>query len=138
MSGCCGDVGASPPSRSTGRAPIPIDGPTDLTLFKGRQLPWASPRKPSSTISHAAGSRDTSSPRDSRGKSSSHMTRSTRCGRGSHATDDQARRYHDNFGDPTIADAVLDRLVHNAYRIDLNGESLRKQRSMPPPTSSPA
>ena len=33
------------------------------------------------------------------------------------------------FGDPTIADAILDRLVHNAYRIELSGESLRKQRS---------
>ena len=29
---------------------------------------------------------------------------------------------------PTIADAILDRLVHNAYRIDLKGESLRKQK----------
>jgi len=33
------------------------------------------------------------------------------------------------FGNPTIADAILDRLVHNAYRIELSGESLRKQRS---------
>ncbi len=32
------------------------------------------------------------------------------------------------FGDPTYADAVLDRLVHNAHRIDLNGESLRRTR----------
>jgi hypothetical protein len=30
------------------------------------------------------------------------------------------------FGDPTIADAILDRLVHNAYRLTLKGESLRK------------
>jgi DNA replication protein DnaC len=32
------------------------------------------------------------------------------------------------YGDPTYADAVLDRLVHNARRIDLNGESLRRTR----------
>ncbi|MGY3530796.1 DNA replication protein DnaC [Bradyrhizobium embrapense] len=32
------------------------------------------------------------------------------------------------FGDPTYAYAVLDRLVHNAHRIDLNGESLRRTR----------
>jgi IstB-like ATP binding protein len=32
------------------------------------------------------------------------------------------------YGDPTYADAVLDRLVHNAHRIDLNGESLRRTR----------
>ena len=33
------------------------------------------------------------------------------------------------FGIPTLADAILDRVIHNAYRIDLTGESLRKQRS---------
>ena len=33
------------------------------------------------------------------------------------------------FGDPTMADAILDRLVHNAYRIELKGESLRKKRN---------
>src|ERR1700712_5803372 len=38
--------------------------------------------------------------------------------------------WYDMIGNPTIADAVLDRLVHNAYRIDLSGESLRKQRSV--------
>ena len=30
------------------------------------------------------------------------------------------------FGDPTIADAILDRLVHTAHRIALDGETLRK------------
>jgi DNA replication protein DnaC len=30
---------------------------------------------------------------------------------------------------PTLADAILDRLVHNAYRIELSGESLRKRQS---------
>ena len=33
------------------------------------------------------------------------------------------------IGDPTYADAILDRLVHNAHRIDLAGESLRRRRS---------
>jgi DNA replication protein DnaC len=37
--------------------------------------------------------------------------------------------WHDVIGDPTYADAILDRLVHNAHRIDLTGESLRKKRS---------
>ena len=36
--------------------------------------------------------------------------------------------WHDIIGDPTIADAILDRIVHNAHRIDLKGESLRKTR----------
>ena len=36
--------------------------------------------------------------------------------------------WHEQIGDPTIADSILDRLVHNAYRIELNGESMRKQR----------
>jgi len=39
-------------------------------------------------------------------------------------------RWHDMIGIPTIADAILDRLVHNAYRIELTGESLRKQRKL--------
>jgi DNA replication protein DnaC len=37
-------------------------------------------------------------------------------------------RWHDIIGDPTYADAILDRLVHNAHRIDLAGESLRRTR----------
>ena len=35
--------------------------------------------------------------------------------------------WHDALGDPTLADAILDRLVHNAYKIALHGESMRKQ-----------
>jgi hypothetical protein len=35
-------------------------------------------------------------------------------------------------GDPTIADAILDRLVYNAYRIELTGESLRKGKAPEP------
>jgi len=31
------------------------------------------------------------------------------------------------IGDPTLADAILDRVIHNAYRIELAGESLRKR-----------
>ena len=34
--------------------------------------------------------------------------------------------WHKMIGEPTHADAILDRLVHNAYRITLKGESLRK------------
>jgi len=34
--------------------------------------------------------------------------------------------WHKQIGDPTIADSILDRLVHNAYRFDLSGETLRK------------
>ncbi len=37
-------------------------------------------------------------------------------------------RWHGVIGDPTLADAILDRLVHNAHRIQLKGESLRKPR----------
>jgi DNA replication protein DnaC len=36
--------------------------------------------------------------------------------------------WHDVIGEPTIADAILDRLIHSAYRIELKGESLRKKR----------
>jgi DNA replication protein DnaC len=37
--------------------------------------------------------------------------------------------WHEQIGDPTLADSILDRLVHNAYRIELNGESMRKKRA---------
>lgn len=35
--------------------------------------------------------------------------------------------WHEMIADPTLADAILDRLVHNAYQIDLKGESMRKR-----------
>jgi DNA replication protein DnaC len=38
--------------------------------------------------------------------------------------------WHAQVGDPTIADSILDRLVHNAHRIDLEGESIRKTRGI--------
>jgi DNA replication protein DnaC len=34
--------------------------------------------------------------------------------------------WHEQIGDATIADSILDRLLHNAHRIELNGESMRK------------
>jgi DNA replication protein DnaC len=40
--------------------------------------------------------------------------------------------WHEHIGNPTIADAVLDRLVHTAHRIELKGESLRKLRATKP------
>ena len=44
--------------------------------------------------------------------------------------------WHARFPDPTIGDAILDRLVHNAYRLELQGESRRKVDSpLPMPTT---
>jgi len=40
--------------------------------------------------------------------------------------------WHDQIGDPTIADSILDRLVHNAHRIELAGASMRKSRNAKP------
>jgi len=37
--------------------------------------------------------------------------------------------WHAQIGDPTIADSILDRLVHNAHRIELKGESMRRKRT---------
>ncbi len=37
-------------------------------------------------------------------------------------------RWYEMIAIPTLADAVLDRLIHNAYRIALSGDSLRKHR----------
>ena len=36
------------------------------------------------------------------------------------------KAWHDVIGEPTFADAILDRIVHNAYRIELEGQSMRK------------
>ena len=38
-------------------------------------------------------------------------------------------QWHQSIGDNTIADAILDRLMHNAHRLKLKGESMRKTRS---------
>lgn len=39
-----------------------------------------------------------------------------------------SEKWHDFFPDPTVADAVLDRVVHQAHRLQLKGESMRKLR----------
>jgi len=38
--------------------------------------------------------------------------------------------WHEAIGDPTLADAILDRIVHNAHKIELKGESMRKHAIM--------
>ena len=40
-------------------------------------------------------------------------------------------QWHDMIGEPTIADAILDRIIHNAHRISLEGESMRRQKITP-------
>jgi DNA replication protein DnaC len=42
--------------------------------------------------------------------------------------------WHEQIGDPTAADGILDRLVHYAHRIDMRGDSMRKKRG-PQPSS---
>jgi len=37
--------------------------------------------------------------------------------------------WHEALGEPTLADAILDRVVHNAYKITLQGESRRKRQA---------
>ena len=56
-----------------------------------------------------------------------------RHGRGSTMVTSQlpVEHWHEIVGDPTIADAILDRLVHNAHRLILKGESLRKAAATP-------
>jgi len=50
--------------------------------------------------------------------------------------------WHGQIGDATIADSILDRLVHNAHRLELQGESLRRRRPQktaePTPRAEPA
>ncbi|MCP4608216.1 MAG: ATP-binding protein [Planctomycetes bacterium] len=52
-----------------------------------------------------------------------------RCGKRSTLVTSQIPldQWFDVIGDPTLADAILDRLVHNAYKVDLKGESMRKR-----------
>ena len=37
--------------------------------------------------------------------------------------------WHEIIGDPTFADAILDRIVHNSYRLVLDGQSMRKTQA---------
>ena len=46
-------------------------------------------------------------------------------------------KWHDIIGDPTLADAILNRLVHNAYKINLSGGSMRKRRATLTHTTQP-
>ena len=40
-------------------------------------------------------------------------------------------QWHEQIGDPTLSDGILDRLVHNAHRIEMRGDSMRKNRGKP-------
>lgn len=57
-----------------------------------------------------------------------------RCGNGSTLITSQypVEQWHEVIADATVADAILDRLVHNAYRLDLKGESVRKTKNSIP------
>jgi DNA replication protein DnaC len=44
-------------------------------------------------------------------------------------------KWYDVIGEKTIADAILDRIVHDAHRIELKGESMRKKRQLEPENS---
>jgi DNA replication protein DnaC len=39
--------------------------------------------------------------------------------------------WHEQIGDPTLTDGILDRLVHNAHRIEMRGDSMQKDRGKP-------
>ena len=39
--------------------------------------------------------------------------------------------WHEQVGDPTVADGILDRLVHNAHRIEMRSDSMRENRGEP-------
>jgi DNA replication protein DnaC len=61
-----------------------------------------------------------------------------RHGRGSTLVASQlpVKAWHDLIGEPTFADAILDRLVHNAYRLELEGQ--RSMREAEPDSEQPA
>ncbi|WP_456837922.1 ATP-binding protein [Bradyrhizobium sp. USDA 4486] len=41
-------------------------------------------------------------------------------------------QWHDMVGEPTIADAILDRIIHNSHRIALEGDSMRRKKAARP------
>ncbi|MGY2843546.1 hypothetical protein ACVIWU_006576 [Bradyrhizobium sp. USDA 4509] len=43
-------------------------------------------------------------------------------------------QWHDMIGEPTIADAILDRIIHNSHRIALEGDSMRRKKAARPLT----
>jgi DNA replication protein DnaC len=47
-------------------------------------------------------------------------------------------QWHEIIADATVADAILDRLVHNAYRLDLKGETMRKNTGAAPQSQTPS
>ncbi len=47
------------------------------------------------------------------------------------------KHWHEAIGDPTLADAILDRLVHQAHSLNLDGESLRKKGKPQEPEATP-
>ena len=47
-------------------------------------------------------------------------------------------KWHGRMKDPTLADAILDRMIHSAYRIEMEGESQRKMRSLVEPSEPTA
>ena len=38
-------------------------------------------------------------------------------------------KWHEFLAYPTLADAILDRIVHNSYKLELKGESMRKKKA---------
>jgi DNA replication protein DnaC len=46
------------------------------------------------------------------------------------ATQIPVAEWLERMGDPTLSDAIMDRIVHNAYRLELRGESMRKTKSL--------
>jgi DNA replication protein DnaC len=47
-------------------------------------------------------------------------------------------QWHAYLGDRTVADAILDRLVHNSYRVVLKGESMRRHKTITPKPATPS
>ncbi|MER8577079.1 ATP-binding protein, partial [Mesorhizobium sp. M1374] len=65
------------------------------------------------------------------GRSAFPATRSINFNADCNGPGDQGKVHHEAFADPTVADAILDRIVHNAHRIVLQGDSMRKQKAAP-------
>ncbi len=45
------------------------------------------------------------------------------------ASQNPTEHWHNVVGEPTLADAILDRVIHNAHHIELSGESMRRRNN---------
>lgn len=96
-----------------------------LAVVRDRRFPVVPPDAPTFARTPSV------SPQRQQQGTSERLYGAVRCGGGSTLITSQlpVEAWHEVIGEPTFADAILDRLVHNAYRLALDGPSIRKLKA---------